>query len=191
MTASSAHRADFQRNEQRIFDAAAQVLADDPTAGMADIAGRAELGRATLYRHFATRETLIEAVRRVSDDAAGAIVERHTALDLPDAPIVSLQRIVEELMDVGDRYRFLLAHPSPDQTDRDLRRARYGPAVIALIVRAQEADEIDPSADPNWVLMTFGCLIEAGLKALSHGRLDVSGAKRFVMRGLLDGYGPR
>jgi TetR/AcrR family transcriptional regulator, mexCD-oprJ operon repressor len=190
VTESTAHRADFRRNEQRIFDAAARVLADDPTAGMAEIADRAELGRATLYRHFASREALIEGVRRVADDAAGVIVERHTAPGAAGSPVERLQAILAELLDVGDRYRFLLAHPAGTDTHREMRRARYGTAMTALVRSAQEAGELDPAADPAWVLMAFGGLVQTGARAMSRGDLTLRDAKRFVIRGLLTGYGP-
>jgi AcrR family transcriptional regulator len=190
VSGSTAHRADFRRNEQRIFDAAAQVLADDPTAGMAEIASCAELGRATLYRHFASREALIEGVRAVADDAAGVIVERHTAPDAPGSPVERLQAIVEELLDVADRYRFLLAHPAGMDAHRDLRHARYGKAMVELVRHAQDAGEIDPQADPRWVMMSFGGLVQAGGRAISRGDLSLRDAKRFVIRGLLTGYGP-
>jgi AcrR family transcriptional regulator len=189
VTGSTAHRADFRRNEQRIFDAAARVLADDPAAGMADIACCAELGRATLYRHFASREALIEGVRQVADEETGAIVERHTAPDAPGTPTERLDTIVEGLLEVGDRYRFLLAHPAPD-AQRERRRARYGPAVIALIRSAQQAGQMDPDADPQWIAMTFGGLLQAGAQAVSRGDLTLAEAKDFVLRGLLSGYGP-
>jgi AcrR family transcriptional regulator len=190
VTGSTAHRADFRRNEQRIFDAAARVLADDPTAGMADIACCAELGRATLYRHFPSREALIEGVRRVADEATGVIVERHTAPDAPGTPAQRLATIVEELLEVGDRYRFLLAHPASVDAERDQRRARYGTAMEELVRHAQEARQLDPAANPKWVTMAFGGLLQAAARAMSRGDLDLPAAKRFVLRGLLSGYGP-
>jgi AcrR family transcriptional regulator len=190
VTDSPAHRADFRRNEQRIFDAAARVLADDPTAGMAEIAWSAELGRATLYRHFASREALIAGVRSVADDAACEIVERHTAPDAAGRPVERLQAIVEELLEVGDRYRFLLAQPIGGGDDRETRHARWGTAMSALVRSAQAVGELDPAADPTWVMLAFGGLVQAGGRALSRGDLTLHDAQRFVIRGLLTGYGP-
>ena len=48
-------RVDVLRNHAALLDAAAAVLAVDPSASLAEVAARAGLGRATLYRHFPTR----------------------------------------------------------------------------------------------------------------------------------------
>src|SRR5689334_22811676 len=55
-------RADAERNAQRIVQAAAQLLAEDPQAGMAAIAEAAGVTRITVNRHFRTRENLVVAV---------------------------------------------------------------------------------------------------------------------------------
>src|SRR3954452_19979922 len=61
-TAQSFRRADAERNAQRIVEAAAQLLAEDPHAGMAAIAEAAGVTRITVNRHFRTRENLVAAV---------------------------------------------------------------------------------------------------------------------------------
>ena len=58
-------RADAQRNRQRVLDVAAHVFArDGADASMNQIAREAGVGAATLFRHFPTREALIEATFR-------------------------------------------------------------------------------------------------------------------------------
>lgn len=58
-------RADAERNRRRILDAAKAVFAERGLdAPLEDIAGRAGVGIATLYRRFATREDLVMAVFR-------------------------------------------------------------------------------------------------------------------------------
>src|SRR6201994_4664722 len=61
----SRKRADAQRNEQSLLDAAAAVfVASGVDAPVRDIAARAGVGMGTLYRHFPTRADLIIAVYR-------------------------------------------------------------------------------------------------------------------------------
>jgi AcrR family transcriptional regulator len=58
-------RADARRNEQVLLDAAAAVfVASGVDAPVRDIAARAGVGVATIYRHFPTRADLIVAVYR-------------------------------------------------------------------------------------------------------------------------------
>ncbi|WP_116953458.1 TetR/AcrR family transcriptional regulator [Jiangella endophytica] len=63
MTTSRPMRADARRNHERIVTAAREAFTEHgPGAPLDDIARRAEVGPGTLYRHFAGRESLIEAV---------------------------------------------------------------------------------------------------------------------------------
>ncbi|KMS89567.1 TetR/AcrR family transcriptional regulator [Prauserella rugosa] len=58
-------RADARRNRGRIVEAALAALSDSQgTASLESIARRAGVGIGTLYRHFPSREALIEAVYR-------------------------------------------------------------------------------------------------------------------------------
>jgi AcrR family transcriptional regulator len=62
-TASRPLRADARRNRERVLKAARETFAADGLdAQMDDIAVRAGVGVGTLYRHFPTKEALIEAV---------------------------------------------------------------------------------------------------------------------------------
>jgi AcrR family transcriptional regulator len=56
-------RADARRNYEALLTAAADAFADNGTAAsLEDIARRAGVGIGTLYRHFPTRQALLEAV---------------------------------------------------------------------------------------------------------------------------------
>lgn len=59
----TARRRDAQRNRAAILEAASEVLAQEgAVALMPEIARRAGVGQATLYRHFADRQALTAAV---------------------------------------------------------------------------------------------------------------------------------
>ena len=56
-------RADARRNYEKLVSAAREAFAEDGTsASLEDIARRAQVGIGTLYRHFPTRQHLLEAV---------------------------------------------------------------------------------------------------------------------------------
>jgi AcrR family transcriptional regulator len=83
-------RADAIKNYNHLLAVAREVVAEHGAdASMRDIARRAEVGLATLLRHFPTRETLFEALLRESLDAltqkAGELETAHP----PDAALVS------------------------------------------------------------------------------------------------------
>jgi AcrR family transcriptional regulator len=81
-----ARRADAARNAELLLRAAAELFAQDgPDAALDEVARRAGLGNATLYRHFPTRGDLLVAV--YADEVAelcrgaGALAERHAPGD--------------------------------------------------------------------------------------------------------------
>ncbi len=75
-------RADAVRNREKLLDAALDVFAECGTgASLEAIAKRAGVGIGTLYRHFPTRDELVEAAYRAEVahlcEAADALLEEH------------------------------------------------------------------------------------------------------------------
>ena len=70
-------RADAQRNRERILAVAKEVFTrHGAAASLDDIASQAEVGPGTLYRHFPTRDLLIEAVYRSEVEKLAAAAQR-------------------------------------------------------------------------------------------------------------------
>ena len=73
-------RADAKRNRERILEVAKEVFTrDGAAASLDDIARRSGIGNATLYRHFPTRDALIEAVYRNEVEKLAAAEQRFAA----------------------------------------------------------------------------------------------------------------
>lgn len=76
-------RADARRNRERVLEAAREVFADyGHEAQMDEIARRAAVGVGTVYRHFPTKEALLEAMVIDSFDRIAAAAT--AALELED-----------------------------------------------------------------------------------------------------------
>ena len=70
-------RADARRNRDAVLDAARSVFAEDGLDAPLDaIARRAGVGRATIYRRFATREDLVRAIFDTTIDTLQVIADR-------------------------------------------------------------------------------------------------------------------
>jgi AcrR family transcriptional regulator len=73
-------RADAERNRERILEAAKEIFSrDGATASLDDIVRQAGIGPGTLYRHFPTRDDLIEAVYRSEVEKLAAAEQRFAA----------------------------------------------------------------------------------------------------------------
>jgi AcrR family transcriptional regulator len=77
-------RADARRNREELLDVARQVIREQGVdASLRDIARRADVGIATLYRHFPTREDLIAAI---VSDGIGQLNARAAVLSEEESP---------------------------------------------------------------------------------------------------------
>ncbi len=147
-------RADARRNRQRLLAAALQAYtehgADD--ASLDEIARRAGVGIGTLYRHFPTRQTLLEAVYRdqVEDLCARA--------DTPAAtPAAALENWLRELMAFAATKRNLTSSlmSGPDRKNSEVATscgALVREAAAGLLAGAQRSGEIRPDVDVTDVL---------------------------------------
>ena len=77
-------RADAQRNRARLLDVAVVALANAPEVTLDAIAKHAGVGIGTLYRHFPTREALIEEVYRTELARLCDAVPELLATEAPD-----------------------------------------------------------------------------------------------------------
>jgi AcrR family transcriptional regulator len=82
-------RTDAQRNRERILEVAKEAFTHSgANASLDDVAKEAGVGPGTLYRHFPTRDALIEAVYR-TEVAKLAAAERRFAESMP--PVEALR----------------------------------------------------------------------------------------------------
>ena len=81
-------RADAQRNRERLIDAAREVFREQGyDASLDEVAKRAGVGAGTLYRHFPSREVLLDAIMqswvdRVNDAADKVLTHEGPPRDL-------------------------------------------------------------------------------------------------------------
>jgi AcrR family transcriptional regulator len=83
-TAPRKPRTDAQLNRERLLDVAKEAFTrSGPNASLDDIAKEAGVGAGTLYRHFPTRDALIEAVYRTEVEKLAAAERRFAAAMSP------------------------------------------------------------------------------------------------------------
>ena len=93
-------RVDAERNRQRLLEAAKAVFAEKAaSASLEEIARAAGVGIGTLYRHFPTRDALIEAVYR---HEAEQLALAATRLSAKHPPITALREWLLVFVDYLD-----------------------------------------------------------------------------------------
>lgn len=110
-------RADARKNYIHLLAVARTVIAEHGAdASLRDIARKAEVGLATLYRHFSTREALLEALLRVSLDELTQKAGELEASRSPDEALVSWLRegvaFVQSYSGVVDLMAAAIADPN-------------------------------------------------------------------------------
>ncbi|MFE2822864.1 TetR/AcrR family transcriptional regulator [Streptomyces sp. NPDC059271] len=89
-------RADARKNREHLLAVAGAVIAEQGVdASMRDIARRADVGLATLLRHYPTREALLEALLHTSfDELTAKAGELETSSSPADALVAWLRECV-------------------------------------------------------------------------------------------------
>ena len=150
-------RADARRNRTRILEAARSAF-DEVGLGaqMEDVARRAGVGVGTLYRHFPTKEALVEAL--IADRMTQIATEMRRAIDEePDAwsALARALRFGVELQ-AGDRaLAQVLGSQPPERWAAAKDAAGIDPLTADLLARAQAEGALRPDvrADDIPILM--------------------------------------
>jgi AcrR family transcriptional regulator len=166
-TGARATRTDARRNYEALLAAARSALAEHgPDAPLDDIARRAGLGIGTLYRHFPTRQSLLEAVFQDGLEAIRAEAEELLA---SAPPAEALARWLRSNLVRATPYRGLAAAVMvtlvDERSDLYAACAEMRAAGRALVARAQEAGGLRADVDLSDLLLLVHGIAWAGEQA--------------------------
>ncbi|WP_331766765.1 TetR family transcriptional regulator [Embleya sp. NBC_00896] len=176
-----AQRVDARRNRELVLDVARTVFAEQGTdASLRDIARRAGVGMGTFYRHFPTRDALLEAVLRHGFDTLAA---RAGALAQSPAPDEALTAWLRDFTAGTTIYTGLPASLVATLTDEEsalhascLSMRQAGGR---LLTRAQEAGHIRPDVTATDLFALISAL------GWVTGQAPTIGARREQLFGVL------
>jgi AcrR family transcriptional regulator len=184
----SALRADAARNRELIIAAAAAVFAERGLdAATAEIAHRAGVGEATLFRRFPSKDDLIDAIIETRMEEVAALAD--AAADYPD-PGAALERFMQDLVKQFSRDKgFFEAAGERCISDPKFQplRERAMDAVGRLLKRAQDAGAVRPDLSPSDISFLAGSAMYAMEVSKPGLRDDLW--KRYL-RVILDGMKP-
>jgi AcrR family transcriptional regulator len=173
-------RADARRNYEKVVAAARDAFAEDgASTSLEAVARRAGVGIGTLYRHFPTRQALLEAVythevdalctSAAGSDGADAWAAFEDWLRRFVAYMATKQALVYELFDYVDRDAPLF---------KGCRKSIFA-AGEPLLKRAQEAGAVRPDVELGDIIQMIGGI--AKIQAAQPGQID------HILRIALDG----
>jgi AcrR family transcriptional regulator len=143
-------RADAQRNRDRILEVAKKAFTrSGASASLDDIASEAGVGPGTLYRHFPTREELLQAVYR-SEMEKLAAAERKFAQSMP--PLQALRAWLLLFVDAIETKQIIA--PALTTLIGDPKKvfaasyAQMQEAIHALVKRAIKSGDIRKDIEP-------------------------------------------
>jgi AcrR family transcriptional regulator len=181
-------RADARRNRARILEAAEQVLVEKgTTVSTEEIARAAGVGIGTVFRHFPTKEELVQGVfearlHRLADDAS-------RLADGPD-PGAALTGFLRQAVEQGEVKNALAAmltsagidvHATAGEAQQAVRRG-----LGALLRSAQNSGAVRQDLQ---VADLIG-LLAGTSKAMEYARQDAAARNR-MLSVVLDGLRPR
>ncbi|HMS60859.1 MAG TPA: TetR family transcriptional regulator [Solirubrobacteraceae bacterium] len=172
-------RADALRSVDAILLAAREVLAEDAAAGIDAIAARAGVHRATLYRHFATREALISGLYEAYlDDAEATILE--TDVEPADA-LAEVEALTRRVYEVNLAWRAFAWAPAYS-LETQARRSEMAMTPYRLFQAAHAAGVLRPDLTVRDLLAAWGAPVLFLASRISEGGWTLDEVVAHTMR---------
>ncbi|SCM75717.1 Transcriptional regulator, TetR family [uncultured Pleomorphomonas sp.] len=173
-------RADAARNRARLLDAAKAVFAErGGAASLEEVARTAGVGIGTLYRHFPTRDALIEAVYRNESDQLVRAASELAASRPPVEALREWMRLFFNYMSVKHGMMELLDSLADGKSSLYAASGAETKRTIDFLVKnAVSAGEIAVDIEPLDLLRALGGMVQYGggrddEEAASHALIDI------------------
>ncbi len=188
--ANRALRADAQRNEDAVLDAAKQIFAESGVdAPVREIASRAGVGLGTLYRRFPKRADLIAAVFRRELDSCAAAAANLAVHHLPlDALRLWLERYSDFMTTKKGLSAALHSGDPAFETLPGYFRAKLEPALSGLLDAAVSSGQVRGDIIAYDLLRAIGNL---SMVAGDDGRAHAARMVALLIDGLRHGTADR
>lgn len=153
-------RADAKKNYDHLLETGRTLVAEQGAeVSMRDVARRADVGIGTLYRHFPTREALLDVLLRERFDGLTARAKQYETADRADQALVAWLR---ETIAIAHSHRGLISAMTAAIADPD--SALHASCVTMkasgarLLARAQAAGLARPDFDGADLFALVGAL---------------------------------
>ena len=168
-----------------ILESSISMLLTNPTASMSEIALAAGVGRATLYRHFETKEALTRALAKQCLQETDEILE--PARSLKGRP--ALEAIIDCIVPLADRFRFLMSLWTLAAGDRSVMKIykRQLNELYDTIEKAKASREIRSDLPTGWLVRQFDASLNAAWEMVESGEIESGEAATYFRESFFSG----
>jgi TetR/AcrR family transcriptional repressor of mexCD-oprJ operon len=167
-----------------IIEVAAGVLAEREGASMAELAQAAGVSRATLYRYFPNRETLLRALL---ETAATDLTDRLADARIDDVPVdEAIARVTRALITAASKYRALtkLEKSPTEEAEAD---QLLGAPLRKLFRRGKREGVFRADLTLETLLAVYFGMVEGGVRRVIDGEFGVEQASAAITGIYLNG----
>ncbi len=170
-----------------LVEAAFAVFSRDPSAPLAEVASQSGVGRATLHRHFSTRESLLTQLAQIAIAEMDEAVER--ACEGVESYTEAMRRTLEVLIPLGDRHGFLALQPINEVDELAKEYERQNEETREMIEGAKQENAFDLYVPTDWIVQTYEHLIYAAWESVRQESVTPNQAAELAWRTLTVGLG--
>ncbi|TQV87158.1 TetR/AcrR family transcriptional regulator [Aliikangiella coralliicola] len=175
------------RSRQALLDAGIELLLRNPAATLSEIAAHANVGRATLYRQFESKEQLIQELAIESLEMTSAVIAPVKNRKL--SAKATLEEIFKAVMPLADKYHFLLSIWNIAEKDDEVI-AIYNQQLTelaSLIERGKKEGTINKNLDTSWIVCVIDSLIYSGWWMMGNTGMSAANASAHSIETLFAG----
>ena len=173
------------QSEKAIIEASIQTFLLNSSAGMSDIAVAAGIGRATLYRHFESREALIEKLAIICLEELSAVTDPLQHL----SGRAAIEAKIEAVMPLADRFHFLtklwnIAAESEIVKQIDDQQLNE---MVTVIEQAKEAGELNPQLPTVWIVSFYESTLLSAWSLIASEEITIDEAVSYAKQSFFCG----
>ncbi|MFA8343590.1 MAG: TetR/AcrR family transcriptional regulator [Rhodothermaceae bacterium] len=178
----------MNKTREKITRIAIELFAVNPAASMDEVAKKAEVGRATLFRHFKCRNDLLNEltvnVETLFEESVKPVIYKQEKAE------VIFKEVVELIIPLGARFQFLSYVPL--KTDNEKANERYKSYLNALkdLVKKMIDEKLLSDKMPvEWLANNLDSMIFTAWVSIQDGDIAPKQASQLVIDCYLKGFG--
>lgn len=175
--------------QKEILKSAIVALNQNNSMSYGELAKAIGISRATLYRHFASREDLIKAIILFSleelDHAVSPLLDQNLSSEK------LLFEIIRAMIPMGERFNFLSQTVWDAWGDDSVKQVytRQTEQLMQLIDLMQQEGKLKTEMPRVWIGTVFNNLIYSAWESVEAGDIARNDAADLVYRTFMNGFG--